>query len=106
MSDPARFTSATGPPPGARLTALAGRQLPAFVGGFAVMGAEMAFARQAAPWFGSSLPVWAVLISVLLLALALGSSWGGRRSLQPGGGQRPARILTAAGLALLLAQRG
>ena len=67
---------------------LAGRQLPAFVGGFAVMGAEMAFARQAAPWFGSSLPVWAVLISVLLLALALGAAWGGRLSL--GAGRRRA----------------
>ena len=72
----------------------------AFVGGFAVMGAEMAFARQAAPWFGSSLPVWAVLISVLLTALSAGAAWGGLRTLQ---GRLPSQPPSFPGRLLMLA---
>ena len=75
----------------------------AFVGGYVVMGAEMAFARQVAPWLGNSLPVWAVLISILLLALALGAGWGGQVTLRPGPSARPGRILLAAGAVLLAA---
>jgi spermidine synthase len=97
------MTEAPGGVSGAPWRTFTELQLPALVGGFAVMGAEMAFARQAAPWFGSSLPVWAVLISVLLLALAVGSWWGGQRSLRGGSARLPGRLLVVAGGGLLLA---
>jgi hypothetical protein len=74
----------------------------AFVGGFAVMGAEMAFARQAAPWFGNSLPVWAVLISVLLSALSVGAAWGGLRTLKGRPPSFPGRLLGLAAAALVV----
>jgi hypothetical protein len=74
--------------------------LSAFVGGFAVMGAELAFARQAAPWFGSTARVWALLIAVLLSALSVGAAWGGLRTLR---GQIPARPSFPARLMLLAA---
>jgi spermidine synthase len=74
----------------------------AFVGGFAVMGAEMAFARQAAPWFGSSLPVWAILISVLLSALSAGAAWGGLRTLKGRPPSFPGRLLVLAAAALVV----
>jgi hypothetical protein len=74
----------------------------AFVGGFAVMGAEMAFARQAAPWFDNSLPVWAVLISVLLSALSVGAAWGGLRTLKGRPPSFPGPLLGLAAAALVL----
>ncbi len=43
-----------------------------------IMGLEMAAARLMAPWFGASAHVWAVLISVVMLALAVGYFLGGR----------------------------
>ena len=42
------------------------------------MAAELAASRLVAPWFGSSTPVWAVLLSFVLLGLALGAELGGR----------------------------
>ena len=74
----------------------------AFVGGFAVMGAEMAFARQAAPWFGNSLPVWAVLIPVLLSALSVGAAWGGLRTLKGRPPGFPGGLLGLAASALVV----
>lgn len=50
----------------------------AFVSGAAVMAAEMAATRLVAPHFGASTPVWATLISFVLLGLAWGASLGGR----------------------------
>ncbi len=46
------------------------------------MGLEMSLARLCAPFFGSSLPVWAVIISGVLISIAIGYAVGGRISLR------------------------
>jgi spermidine synthase len=69
----------------------------ACVAGACVMAVEMAASRLLAPAFGTSLPVWACLIGVVLLAMALGANAGGRLA-----DRRPGR----AGLAWSLAGAG
>ncbi len=54
----------------------------AFWSGFAGMALEMALARLVAPFFGSSQPVWAMIISTVLIAGAFGYSLGGRLSME------------------------
>ena len=58
------------------------RQLPVevivFIVGAATLGAEIAAARLLAPWFGASTIVWANTIAIVLVALAIGYSIGGR----------------------------
>ncbi len=49
-----------------------------FTAGAATMGVEMCASRLLAPFFGNSLPVWAVIIGLLLTYLAAGSALGGR----------------------------
>ncbi|HEU4406499.1 MAG TPA: fused MFS/spermidine synthase [Polyangiaceae bacterium] len=49
-----------------------------FCSGLAVMTAELSASRLVAPYFGTSTPVWAILIGVLLAALAVGAELGGR----------------------------
>ncbi len=49
-----------------------------FVVGMATLGAEIAAARLLAPWFGASTIVWANTIAIVLVALAIGYSIGGR----------------------------
>ena len=49
-----------------------------FFTGAAVMATEMCASRFIAPWFGSSMIVWSVLISVVLAAMSLGYWLGGR----------------------------
>lgn len=49
-----------------------------FFTGAAVMATEMCASRFIAPWFGTSMIVWSVLISVVLAAMSLGYWLGGR----------------------------
>lgn len=49
-----------------------------FVVGMTTLGAEIAAARLLAPWFGASTIVWANTIAIVLVALAIGYSVGGR----------------------------
>jgi len=48
-----------------------------FICGSVLMSLEFSGSRVLAPYFGSSIFVWASLISVLLIALACGNYWGG-----------------------------
>ncbi|MGC8780390.1 MAG: fused MFS/spermidine synthase, partial [Anaerolineae bacterium] len=48
-----------------------------FTAGFATLGVELSAARLLDPWFGNSLIVWAGLIGLILLYLALGYALGG-----------------------------
>lgn len=59
----------------ARIT---GIHLFVFFTGAAVMATEMCASRFLAPWFGTSMIVWSVLISVILGAISLGCWLGGR----------------------------
>lgn len=68
-----------------------------FVSGCMVMMVEMVGARLLTPTLGSSYVVWSVLIGCILLFMALGASYGGRRA------DRDASLY---GLALILAQAG
>ena len=54
----------------------------AFVSGFCIMTIEMLGARIMAPYFGGSQYVWGSLITIFLLALALGYLLGGRFSMR------------------------
>lgn len=84
------------PPP---LTAAA-----AFVSGFCVMSVEMLGVRLLSPYFGGSLSVWGSVITVFMLALALGYLAGGRLSLRrPSGAVFAGFFFAAAVLSLPLA---
>ena len=52
----------------------------AFVSGFCIMTIEMLGARILSPYFGGSLSVWGSIITIFMLALALGYLLGGRLS--------------------------
>ena len=49
-----------------------------FSAGFATLGVELAASRLLDPWFGNSLIVWASLIGLIMLYLAIGYTVGGR----------------------------
>jgi spermidine synthase len=49
-----------------------------FICGICLMTVEMTASRILAPYFGTSLFVWANIIGVVLLALSLGYYWGGK----------------------------
>lgn len=52
----------------------------AFVSGFTIMTIEMLGARILSPYFGGSLSVWGSIITIFMLALAVGYLIGGRLS--------------------------
>ncbi|MDD9891028.1 MAG: fused MFS/spermidine synthase [Gammaproteobacteria bacterium] len=52
----------------------------AFVSGFCIMTIEMLGARILSPYFGGSLSVWGSIITIFMLALAMGYLLGGRLS--------------------------
>ena len=52
----------------------------AFSGGFIIMSLELLGGRILAPYFGSSIYVWGSIITIFMLALALGYLLGGRLS--------------------------
>lgn len=54
----------------------------AFVSGFCIMTIEMLGARIMAPYFGGSQYVWGSIITIFMLALAIGYLLGGRLSMR------------------------
>lgn len=52
----------------------------AFISGFCIMTIEMLGARILSPYFGGSLSVWGSIITIFMLALAMGYLFGGRLS--------------------------
>lgn len=73
----------------------------AFIGGFVIMSVELLGGRLLAPWFGSSIYVWGSIISVFMLALALGYYIGGRWSVHNPSLQKFGLIFVVGGLILL-----
>src|SRR5438046_7440887 len=49
-----------------------------FIGGATVMTVEMCASRLLAPYFGTSLFIWAILIGLVMIYLAVGYAAGGR----------------------------
>jgi spermidine synthase len=69
-----------------------------FLSGASCLMLELAGARLISPFYGSSIYTWSAMITVTMVALALGYAWGGRQA-----DRQPylllfARMLTAAGL--------
>ena len=74
--------------------------------GLCVTAIEFSAVRFMAPWFGQSNYIWANVIGVMLLALALGSWVGGRgadRAHRPGGSQGRPLYVALAGVGVLVA---
>ncbi len=78
-------------------------ELLVFVAGAVCLGTEIAAARLLAPWFGASTIVWANTIAIVLVALSIGYTVGGRiadRSPHPHGLAR--LVLAAAALVAMV----
>lgn len=75
-------------------------QLIVFAAGFASLGVELAASRLLAPFFGTSLLVWANLIGVILIYLSVGYWLGGRWADSDPRRRTLLIILAAAGLAV------
>ena len=73
----------------------------AFTGGFVIMSVELLGGRLLAPWFGSSIYVWGSIISVFMLALALGYYIGGRWSVSNPSLRKFGAVFIVGGLILL-----
>ena len=67
--------------------------------GYFVMATELLAGRIVAPFFGGSIYVWGGVITVFMLALALGYLAGGRFSLRSPGLRRLGALLAVAALA-------
>lgn len=70
----------------------------AFVSGFTIMTIEMLGARILSPYFGGSLSVWGSIITIFMLALAMGYLIGGRLSTRSPSPKMYATFFIAAGL--------
>ena len=51
-----------------------------FFAGMAVMAAELGASRLLAPYFSSSQIVWTIIIGTIMIAMALGNLYGGRKA--------------------------
>ena len=69
--------------------------------GFFVMAIELLGGRILAPTFGNSIYVWGAVITVFMLALAVGYLLGGRFSMHAPSLRRLGTLLIAAGLTTL-----
>jgi len=63
-----------------------------FISGGAILALELLASRILTPYFGVSLYIWTGILSITLIALALGY-WGGGRLASGGGAHRPQRVL-------------
>ena len=50
-----------------------------FFAGMSVMAVELGASRLLAPYFSSSQIVWTIIIGTIMIAMALGNIYGGRR---------------------------
>ncbi|MCK5944691.1 MAG: fused MFS/spermidine synthase, partial [Planctomycetes bacterium] len=71
--------------------------------GFGVMAAELTAVRLLAPHFGDSAYVWTNVIGVILAAMALGATLGGRLSARDSAPTWPFRLLLVGGVLLAVA---
>lgn len=69
-----------------------------FVSGASSLVIEIVAARLIAPYYGTSLNVWSAIITVTMVALAVGYAWGGRQADRQPHLLLFARLMTAAGL--------
>ena len=66
-----------------------------FVTGGATLAMELLASRVMTPYFGVSLYIWTGILSITLVALALGYWAGGRLAASLSAGARPERLYTA-----------
>lgn len=68
-----------------------------FFAGMSVMAVELGASRLLAPFFSSSQIVWTIIIGTIMIAMALGNVWGGRKAdKDPNPDKLYQRILVAA----------
>jgi len=68
-----------------------------FFAGMSVMAVELGASRLLAPYFSSSQIVWTIIIGTIMIAMALGNIYGGRKAdKDPDPGKLYVRILIAA----------
>lgn len=68
-----------------------------FFAGMSVMAVELGASRLLAPYFSSSQIVWTIIIGTIMIAMALGNIWGGRKAdKDPNPDKLYGRILIAA----------